>query len=278
MTRLSQLGIGAAVAAAVALGLGAGYLMWGRAPDWYATRDVAALPATPGNDLIRYGLSLVVDTPHQIGPLASEPAMRFAGNRLACSNCHINAGLQPFAAPFVSTFASYPLMAMDAVETLTERINHCLRRSLNGTALPVDGREMNAIIAYIQYLGVGTTEGVREPGMGLLALARAPETPDAARGATVFAASCARCHGADGAGNINPATGAYAVPPLWGGGSFNTAAGMATIDTAAAFIRANMPRGIDYRGPVLTVQEAWDVAAYVLAQPRPAGPKPADNR
>jgi thiosulfate dehydrogenase len=88
----------------------------------------------------------------------------------------------------------------------------------------------------------------------------------------VFADVCAKCHGADGLGDANATGGGYAVPPLWGDNSFNAAAGMATIDTAAAFIRANMPRGIDYRQPLLTVQQAWDVAAYLTTQPRPPGP------
>jgi thiosulfate dehydrogenase len=51
---------------------------------------------------------------------------------------------------------------------------------------------------------------------------------------------------------------------------------MATIETAAAFIRANMPRGIDYRQPRLTIQQAWDVAAFVTTQPRPPAPPASD--
>lgn len=256
----------------IAAGAAAGYFLWGWPKDWYAFRDPANLPASPQNELVQYGLALVVDTPQHIGPLASDTAMRFAGNELTCSNCHLNAGLQPFASPYVSTFATYPRMEMDTVETLTERINGCLTRSMNGRPLPDDGREMNALIAYIQYLGIGTPEGVRVAGMGLLPLPPAADAPDAARGGTVFAEVCAKCHGANGLGDSNAAGGGYAVPPLWGDNSFNAAAGMATIDTAAAFIRANMPRGIDYRQPRLTVQQAWDVAAYLTTQPRPPAP------
>ena len=269
----------AAAAVALVLGLavgaGAGYYIWGWPKDWYAFRDPALLPAGAGNDLIRYGLALVTDTPQHIGPLATDASMRFAGNGLACTNCHLNAGLQPFASPYVSTFATYPRMEMDTVETLTERVNGCLTRSMNGTPLPEGGREMNAFVAYIQYLGVGTPEGIRVAGMGLLPLPPAAQTPDAARGATVFADVCAKCHGASGQGEMKAAGGGYAIPPLWGNASFNDAAGMATIETAAAFIRANMPRGIDYRQPALTVQQAGDVAAFVTTQPRPAGPQAA---
>ena len=46
--------------------------------------------------------------------------MRYAGNDLACQNCHLKAGLQAFAAPFVSTFATFPMMVDDQVLTLTQ--------------------------------------------------------------------------------------------------------------------------------------------------------------
>ena len=39
---------------------------------------------------------------------------------------------------------------------------------------------------------------------------------------------------------------------------------------SASFIRANMPFGTRYNAPVLSVEEAWDVAAYINSQPRPA--------
>jgi thiosulfate dehydrogenase len=35
------------------------------------------------------------------------------------------------------------------------------------------------------------------------------------------------------------------------------------------FVRRNMPRGVDPLHPELTLQQAWDVSAYVIAQPRP---------
>ena len=61
----------------------------------------------------------------------------------------------------------------------------------------------------------------------------------------------------------------YAVPPLWGDDSFNDGAGMARLITLANFLHSNMPHGADYRNPMLSVEEAWDVAAYVESQARP---------
>jgi thiosulfate dehydrogenase len=63
-------------------------------------------------------------------------------------------------------------------------------------------------------------------------------------------------------------------PPLWGPNSYNWGAGMAQVDKAAAFIRANMPLGA---GGTLTVQQAWDIAWYIDGQVRPQDPRFAGN-
>jgi len=38
---------------------------------------------------------------------------------------------------------------------------------------------------------------------------------------------------------------------------------------AANFVHLNMPNGVDYTNPQLKPEDAWDVAAYVISQPRP---------
>ena len=267
------IGLLVALVVAVAVGVGAGYFLWGIPKDWYANRDPAKLPAGEENDLIRYGWNLVVNTAGIIGKSAKDPQLSYAGSNLRCTNCHLNAGLQPFAAPLVSTYTTYPLMANNTVTSLADRINGCMVRSMNGKPLPVDGREMQALLAYMRFLGDGTPQGVRVPGMGLLALKPPPEPPSADRGKQVFAVNCTRCHGADGQGAVSPPPRVgFDVPPLWGDGSFNAGAGMADIRMASAFIHANMPRGVNYLDPVLSEQQAWDVAAFVTTQPRPPAP------
>jgi thiosulfate dehydrogenase len=259
------------VAAGIA-GLGAGYFLWGIPTDWYAA-DVTKLGKGAENDLVRYGRELIVDTPRHIGKNATDPAMGFAGNDLACQNCHLNAGLQPFAAPFVSTLATFPMLVDDQVLTLTDRINGCMRRSLNGKDLPAESREMQALIAYFKFVGKGTPEGVRIAGMGLKPLAPPTEPPDARRGETVYAKLCVNCHKEDGQGEPRRSPGVgYTIPPLWGEASFNAGAGMAKTAYAASYIHDNMPFGIDYQTPVLTVQQAWDVAAYMISKPHPPAP------
>jgi len=260
---------------ALAVGLGAGYMLWGVPTNWYAVSDVGKLAPSPENDLIRYGRDLIVNTPRYIGKNAADPAMRLAGNDLACQNCHLNAGLQPFAAPFISTFATFPMMVDDQVLTLTDRINGCMRRSMNGTDLPTEGREMEALVAYFKFVGKGTPEGVRIAGMGLRPIVSPTTPPDARRGEAVYVKLCANCHKEDGQGEPRQSPGVgYNIPPLWGDASFNAGAGMNKTAYAASYIHDNMPFGIDYQTPVLTVQQAWDVAAYIISKPHtPATPE-----
>lgn len=259
-----------ALAVAALAGLGAGYVLWNKKEiNWYAV-DINKLVPGAENDLIRYGKDLIVNTARHIGKNATDPALRYAGNDLSCQNCHLNAGLQPYAAPFISTFATFPMMVDDQVLTLSGRLNGCLRRSLNGKDLPTDSREMQALIAYIKFVGTGTPDGVRLPGMGLKPIANPQAPPDSRRGQEVYAKSCAKCHKDDGQGELKASPGAgYSIPPLWGEASFNAGAGMAKTAYAASYIHDNMPFGISYVDPVLTIQQAWDVAAFIVSKPHP---------
>lgn len=260
------------IALAALAGFGVGYLLWDRTDAYYAV-DLAVLGPGPENDLIRYGHALIVDTPRYVGRSAENPAIAYGGNDLACQSCHLKAGLQPFAAPFVSTAATFPMMVNNKVVTLPDRINSCMALGLNGRPLPEDSQEMAALIAYIEFVGKGTPEGVRLPGMGLMPIALPEALPDSRRGLAVYAQHCASCHGQNGQGERKqPPNVGYYVPPLWGEGSFNGGAGMGQLFYAASFIRANMPTGVDYRTPTLTVQEAWDVAAYMISNPHPIAP------
>ena len=155
---------------------------------------------------------------------------------------------------------------------MNERINGCMTRSMNGSPMPDDGREIEAMIAYIRFIGTRSPQGVRVAGMGLKPLPPAARTPDRARGEEVYVNRCTKCHKAQGKGELRaPPSMGFAFPPLSGDTSFDPAAGMAEVETAAAFIHPHMPLGANYREPFLTEQQAWDVAAFITSQPRPPG-------
>jgi thiosulfate dehydrogenase len=143
------------------------------------------------------------------------------------------------------------------VQVIEDRITDCFERSMNGRAPARDSREMRDMVAYFSFLSRGIPVGSEVEGQGLLRVE--PVDADSARGAALFATECARCHGDDGSGTPM-------APAVWGDGSYNIAAGMARIRTAASFIRHNMP--LDKPG-TLTDRQAYDVAGYINSQPRP---------
>lgn len=233
---------------------------WAGSPD--VTMPIpTVIPDGPIGESIRRGRELITDTQHQL------PAN--VGNDLNCSSCHLNGGTVAFAAPYVGLTGLFPEYRSRSarVISLQQRINACFQRSLNGTPLPWDSNEMNAMLAYISWLSTGVTSGQALPGRGFVAI-DTTLVADETRGKAIYAAQCVSCHGVDGQGATTDA-GAYLYPPLWGARSFNLGAGMARHFTAAAFIRHNMPQG---RGETLSDQEAVDVAYYITHQPRPDFP------
>jgi thiosulfate dehydrogenase len=207
-------------------------------------------------------------------PEVADRSKRFAGNNLACGNCHLQAGTKKFGVPLFGLFGEFPLYSarLGAQITIEERLNSCMTRSMNGRPLPVAAPEMQAMVAYIKFLSTGVAPGQRLPGLGVGKMPELDRAADPARGEAGYATACVACHGPNGAGirRSLPTTDlGYMVPPLWGGDSFNDGAGMARLITAANFLHFNMPHGVDYTNPQLSPEQAWDIAAYVISQPRP---------
>jgi thiosulfate dehydrogenase len=236
--------------------------------------DVGKLPDNDWGRTVRHGRDLIAQTYALIGPEVSSVTKRFAGNNLACQNCHLEAGTKQFGQPFRGVYAAFPnyRARSGAVGTLEDRIQGCMTRSMNGKTLPPEGPEMTALVAYIKFLSDGRPVGAPTPGRGS---GRMPELSRAANplhGKIIYAQSCASCHGANGQGQRVGQPGdakGYTFPPLWGDDSFNDGTGMNRLIAAANFIHNNMPNGTTWQQPVLSNEDAWDVAAYVQSQPRP---------
>lgn len=243
-------------------------------PDW-SVPEIGALPDDENGRLVRRGRDLVTATYAHIGPAVEDASKRYAGNNLACTNCHLNAGTKKFGLPLWGLWDRFPQYSARAGAEITieDRVNSCMMRSMNGKPLPDHSPEMNAFVAYIKFLSSGTKKGESLTGMGAGEMPFLKRAADPARGKTIYARACAMCHGADGLGVLRnrelPNFG-YLMPPLWGPDSFNDGAGMARLITAANFVHFNMPNGTSYTRPRLTQEESWDVAAYVISQPRPA--------
>jgi thiosulfate dehydrogenase len=232
----------------------------GSAPIEFSPPSPETIPGSQLGEQIRLGYQIVVNT--------QEYARPYVGNRLNCTNCHLDGGLNPNAASFVGIAAVYPEYRTrnTRMNTLADRVNECFERSLNGRALPPDSSKLQAVVAYITWLSRGVPSGAVIPWRGLQRIdSRRPIDP--ANGKQVFASKCVFCHGSDGLGTM-------AAPPVWGPQSYTIGAGMARVSVAAAFIKSNMPRSWGWS---LSDDDAYDVAAYINAQPRPDFPGKAND-
>jgi thiosulfate dehydrogenase len=223
------------------------------ATDQARVNAAATIPPGPDGQLIRYGRDIIVSTPAFAGSYITA--------RMSCGACHPHGGTVAHQGSFIGTYAKFPQWNKRSGRfiALQDRIAECFLYSMNGHPPAYYSREMIAITAYIAWLSRGSKVGEGFASEGPLKIAAA-QSPNRAHGATVYAAQCMRCHGADGNGNGS------AIPPLWGAQSFNDKAGMARMDRIAPFVYAAMPA--DKPG-TLKVQDAFDVAAFVLAKARP---------
>lgn len=239
-----------------------------------AVPDVAKLPPGAYRDLVAYGEALSTRTFAHIGPEVADPRLRLAGNNLACTSCHQQGATKPFAMPWVGVTASFPQYRAreDDISTVEDRVNGCMQRSMNGRPLALDSREMRAFVAYIAFLSAGVPVGAEIEGAATLQSKVPNRRADPLAGQAVYAAKCAACHGANGEGQRVGRKGdaqGYNFPPLWGPDSFNTGAGMNRLLMATRYIRHNMPLGASHTAALLSDEEAYDAAAFVLSQPRP---------
>lgn len=236
-----------------------------------------SIPAGREGELIRRGRTIAMRTAEELPDVVASD--------LHCTSCHLEAGTKAGAGPWVglaSVFPEYRARAGREI-VLEERIDECFERSMNSKAPGHGSETMNALVAYIEWLSRDVPRGSEVAGRGFKKLERPPNV-DPDQGKISYEVRCASCHGAAGEGR-RADDGSIQFPALWGDRSFNIAAGMARLDTAAAFVRHNMPLG---QPDSLTATEAYDIAAYFTTQPRadfekrssdwPHGGKPPDAR
>lgn len=220
-------------------------------------------------DLVKYGRELIAHTSEYLGPKGSVLPM---SNGMNCQNCHLNAGTQAWGNNYFAVQSTYPKFRARSgtMENQIKRVNDCFQRSLNGKALDSTGREMLAILAYIKWLGNDVEKNKIPRGSGLYKLKGIKRACNPAKGLEVYVAKCQSCHQADGGGLLASDNKSYTFPPLWGKNSYNHGAGLFRISNFASYVKYNMPQGTTYEKPMLTDEEAWDVAAYVNSMPRPS--------
>lgn len=236
--------------------------------EWHAP-DINLVPETSEGDLIRYGHDLIVNTAKYFGPKGIIAPIT---NGMNCQNCHIDAGVRPYGNCFSAVASMYPQYRPRSgiIESIEFRINDCMMRSLNGKMIDSNSKEMHAMVAYLKWIGKDVPKKTKPPGAGTEELPFLERAADTLKGRIVFLNKCVICHGRTGEGLFNSDSSGYKYPPLWGQHSYNISAGIYRLSRFAGYIKYNMPFGIaSHHNPVLTDEEAWDVAAFVNSQDRP---------
>ncbi|HSI90137.1 MAG TPA: c-type cytochrome [Adhaeribacter sp.] len=234
---------------------------------WQAP-DLASLPASAETEKIKYGRELVAHTAKYLGP---EGSVMQISNGMNCQNCHLEAGTKTFGNNYAVVASTYPKFRARSgtEEDLPKRVNDCFERSLNGKPLEKDSEEMLALVAYINWVGKDVAKGEKPKGAGLIELPLLDRAADPIKGQALYVQKCQNCHGAEGEGMKQAGNPEYQFPPLWGQHSYNNGAGLYRISTFARYVKANMPLGASYKNPILTDEEAWDLAAFVNSMARP---------
>lgn len=228
----------------------------------------SSVPAGEAGELVRYGRKLISNTSEYFGPKGSVAQI---SNGMNCQNCHLAAGTLPYGNNYSAVASTYPKFRArsNSEENIIKRISDCFERSLNGRAPDSSSREMAAIKAYMQWLGAGVKPDGKPEGAGLKIPPLLERAANPAMGKAVYMQHCQSCHGAEGEGLANANGTGYTYPPLWGRHSYNDGAGLYRLSNFAAFVKHNMPLGVTFEQPLLTTEEAWDVAAFINSQPRP---------
>jgi thiosulfate dehydrogenase len=239
-------------------------------PEFWMPPSESNLDNEANKDLILYGKELIAHTSTFFGPNGSVKAG--LTNGMNCQNCHLDAGTKVFGNNYSAVASTYPKYRArsGSSENMYKRINDCFERSLNGKAIDTTSKEMQAIVAYMNWLGKDVTKGDKPKGSGFQDIAFLDRAADPEKGKTVYTSKCQSCHQADGAGTLNPDQTAYIYPPLWGDHSYNSGAGLFRMSNFAKFVRSNMPLGASHNNTMLSDEEAWDVAAFVNSQKRPS--------
>src|SRR6478736_7972906 len=151
--------------------------------------EVSASPRDARGQLIRDGRDLMLATYALIGPNVDDAAKRFAGNNLACTNCHLAGGTKKFGLPLFGIYNDFPAYSARTGGTISieDRINSCMTRSMNGRALPNDAPEMRAMVAYVEFLSTGVPPGQQVPGLGAGKMKELARAADPERGRAVYA-------------------------------------------------------------------------------------------
>lgn len=230
------------------------------------------IPAGEQGELVRYGMELLRRSSELMGPRQPDLARRHSRNDLNCVSCHQAGpsglpGSKPFSLSLVNVRNDYPRLDPKSMKITSVEMRIAGMLGPGAAPIKADSREMRAMVAYIDWLGSKSRPGRAMAGTGLdEAIAMPPRTADAARGGRLYAAQCSACHGAQGLGlkkdGFERGAG-YQFPPIAGDDAYDDGGHMYMVPLLTRFLHTNMPLGATAQQPLLSVDDAYDIAAFV---------------
>lgn len=240
------------------------------------------IPSGPQGAHIREGIAILEHTSQFAGPNAADPTHRLSQNNLNCISCHPAGtasdlpGTKYGQLPYINTIHEYPKLDIKTMKiiTLQDRIRGMFGGG-NGK-LTDNSITMQSLMAYFTWLGTYTKPGSPIKGSYLKQLPPIQGAPSPARGKISYEQKCLSCHGDKGLGipKANFSTGGgYQIPPIAGNDTYSDGGHMYSVNVLARFIYGYMPQGATVEKPLLSPQEACDIAAYInTALPRKHDP------
>ncbi len=225
---------------------------------------ISSIPNDEFGELVRYGKYLVENTAIMLGPEGKKG--KYLGNKMNCTNCHLDAGTRPYGLNFLSTHGRYPQFRAreNQVLDLAQRVNNCIERPHNGKPLPLDSKEMIAFVSYIKWLGAGVPVNKRVLGDEGVELEFPNRAANPSFGKELYTKHCIKCHQENGGGVMLADNSTYQYPPLWGKSAYQPGSSMFRVIKTARFIKANMPHlEVSYLNMKLTDEQALDISAYI---------------
>ncbi|BEK36333.1 c-type cytochrome [Campylobacter coli] len=226
------------------------------------------VPKGKQGDLIRYGIELLSKTESTLGPYSK---LKKTNNEVNCVACHMDndgnglPGTKKYVIPFLNVLNNYPKLDIETMKIISveDRI-----RGMGGTdshKFPNDSKEMKAILAYFKWLkeAYEVKDGVKLEGDFFAKMNFSNRPADPVRGKKLFEENCVACHGERGLGVKNDnyeQGGGHLYPSLL---IYPDGGHMAMIPFLARFLKSAMPFGASADNPILSDEDALDIAAYI---------------
>ena len=242
----------------------------------YACMNVFEKFGKPKGDIAPYivkGCNIFTDTTNN-----RPQGYGFWKTKMNCSSCHMNGGSKEYAAHVGDAVVNYPgvYSSNNIIYTNRMRVARCYAHSINEILYGSNSEYYKLITLYMAWIaeksGLHIGENRNSRGIHNVRGTAARHSSIIA-GQKAYAEKCQVCHGPAGYGTDRyDAIAEFSPPPINGSEAFVHTATLSYSSRLSSFILNNMPPGASYENPILSPQEALDIAEFISVQTRPSAP------